>query len=241
MRFHFGILLFVLVLVLVAGCGGSETPMPATPTPAAQPTIVEPTATTFAANPGSVRRAPTIAPTEPPTEIPTVAPTQAATIPPTELPTAAALPTNTAAALPAATVVPAAASTRPASTTAPNIAPGVYVTAFRLDPPSPKTKPAEFFFTVDFLNTVGEPVNYPLWRVLILPTGQTKAVGDPRGASKTIAVGASEQTTEPWSIRVASGCEAYIAQPVWQDEEGRQTPLNKPDGSAVTLDFQVCP
>lgn len=231
-------LAFVILLLSVAACGGADsTPSPTrTPTQVAQPTIALPTATQFVANPDGVRRAPTIAPTEIATALPSVT----ATIVPTEAPTATVLPTNTATALPVATAV-VAAKTRPAPTDAPNPAPGVYVTGFRLDPPAPKTKPAEFFFTVNFLNTVGEPVNYPLWRVLILPRGQTKAVGDPRGASKTIAVGASEQKTEPWSIRAASACDAYTAQPVWQDEEGRQTPLNKPDGSSVTLDFQVCP
>lgn len=235
MRFHICVLWFSILLMFVTACGGSGTslPDPVVPTQPAQATVVLPTATQFVENPGSVRRAPTIAPTEPPTDIPTQAPT--------ELPTATALPTNTSTPLPVATAVTKVANTRPAATAVPNIAPGVYVTAFRVDPAAPKTKPAEFSFTVNFLNTVGEPVNYPLWRVLILPKGQTKAVGDPRGASKTIATGASQQTTEPWSIRVTSGCETFLAQPVWQDEEGRQIPLNKPDGSSVTLEFQVCP
>jgi len=117
----------------------------------------------------------------------------------------------------------------------------VYVTGLSVDPPAPKSKPAEFRFHVKFLNTVGENVNYPRWRVLILPKGQTKAVGDPQGASKTIVNGASEQTTGVWSIKVAFGCESFVAQPVWENEDGKQTPLAMPDGKSAALEFQVCP
>lgn len=233
MRFITILPVLILLGLGIAACSGDDaTPTPTARIATAQPTTILPTATQFVANPGGVRRAPTLAPTNAPTEIPTQVPTTA----PSETP----LPTSTATDVPAATQA-AAATSLPVATATPNVAPGVYVTAFRIDPPEPKTKPAEFFFTVNFLNTVGEPVNYPLWRVLLLPKGQTKAVGDPQGTSKTIAVGASEQATEPWSIRIAAGCEPYVAQPVWQDEEGRQIPLNKPDGSSAALEFQVCP
>ncbi|MCC7164617.1 MAG: hypothetical protein IT331_19135 [Anaerolineae bacterium] len=227
----------LILLSSVAACGGSDsTPSPSpTPTQAAQAAVVVPTATLFVANPDGVRRAPTIAPTE----IPTVVPSATATTVPTALPTATALPTNTSTALPVAATV-AATGTRPAPTGAPQLAPGVYVTAFRVDPPAPKTKPAQFFFTVNFLNTVGEPVNYPLWRVLIFRKGETNSIGDPQGVSKTIAIESSQQTTLPTAINVTS-CESFVAQPVWQDEEGRRIPLNMPDGSSVTLEFQVCP
>jgi hypothetical protein len=129
---------------------------------------------------------------------------------------------------------------RPAATATLSLAAGVYVTALRVDPPAPRAK-QPFLFHVGFLNTVGEPVNYPRWRVLILLKGQTRAQGDPQGASKTIAVGASEQSTAVWSINAALGCETYIAQPVWEDENGKQTPFPRPDASLAELEFQVCP
>ena len=43
----------------------------------------------------------------------------------------------------------------------PELAAAVYVTALSVDPPEPKSKPAEFLFHVSFLNTVGENVNSP--------------------------------------------------------------------------------
>lgn len=115
------------------------------------------------------------------------------------------------------------------------------MTRFQMDPAAPKSKPAEFFFTVSFLNTVGENVNYSRWRVLIFPKGQTNAIGDPRGISKTIANGTSQQITEAWSIKVTSVCESFLAQPVWENEDGKQTPVPQPDGKNLTLEFQVCP
>ncbi len=117
----------------------------------------------------------------------------------------------------------------------------MYVTALSVDPPQPRAKPAQFFFRVSFLNTVGADVHYPRWRVLIIPQGQSKAIGDPRGASPTIVNGVSQQTTEPWSVNVVASCQSYAAQPVWEDENGKQTPLPLPNGQAAALEFQVCP
>lgn len=212
---------------LLAACSGGAAAT-ALPTPSAG-TSAPPTATVFISGAGGGRSAATLAPTAVATNTPTTAPT--------ELPTATDAPTNTAAA----TQTPQPTITgKPAATATPNAAPGVYVTSFRLDPPAPKSKPAEFFFTVGFLNTVGEPVNYPRWRVLLTPKGQTRAVGDPQGESKTIAVGTSSQKTQVWSIRVIAGCETYTAQPVWEDEDGRQTAFMSPDGKEVRLEFQVC-
>ncbi len=224
------LLVFVIVLVLASACAPTST-APNVPSPV--PTLENATRAATVVpvvNTRTDRRAPTLAPTSTATIEPT--------LPPTEIPTATAAATNTVAPLPTLTPKPTTA-TQP---TAPVVAaaPGVYVTAFAIDPPAPKSKPAEFVFHVSFLNTVGAPVNYPRWRVLIIPKGQTKAQGDPQGASKTIATGASKQNTENWSIKVIAGCETYTAQPVWQDEDGRQTPFTAPDGKSVGLEFQVC-
>ncbi len=171
------------------------------------------------------RRAPTLAPTETATDIPTPtpAPSETATLAATETP----LPSPTAS--------------RPAATATPPLAAGVYVTAFRIEPAQPKSKPAEFHFRVAFLNTVGQAVNYPRWRVLISPKGQDKVTGDPQGESKTIANGASEQNTEAWSINVSSVCESFSARPIWEREDRVQVPLPAPDGKIPTIEFQVCP
>lgn len=223
-------LCFALVVMafFASACSGGNSTTPNEPTaaPTLQNVTVFAPATLPVVSTRTDRRAPTLAPTAPPTDLPTATPLPADTATPVIAPTATALPTATRAV-----VAPPTAT----------LAPAVYVTAFNVDPPAPKSKPAQFLFHVAFLNTVGENVNYSRWRVLIFPKGQTKAVGDPQGASKTIATGASTQDTELWSIKVTSVCEAYTAQPVWEDDNGKQTPFLQPDGQAITLDLQVCP
>jgi len=222
----------LLTLILCA----SACSAPANPTAPPQATVA-PSAAAPAfrteipvVNTRTDRIAPTLAPTQPPTEIPTVAPTFTTTLPPTIAPTIA--PTT------APTLAPTIASASPTTSAR---APGVYVTDLKINPPQPKNKPAEFFFTVAFLNTVGANVNYPRWRVLIFPKGQNNTIGDPEGLSKTILDGASTQDTKPWTIRVASVCETFVAQPIWQDENGGRHTLTQPDGAPLTLEFQICP
>lgn len=228
-------LVLLPILILISACSAPDTAAPMTPTLAStkQTAATSVPATLPVVSTRTDRRAPTLAPT--------VAATATARVTPTEIPTATAAATNTtiATVAPTETVRPTTAS-QPIATATPAAAAGVYVTSFQLDPPAPKSKPAQFVFHVGFLNTVGQVVNYPRWRVLIIPKGQTKAQGDPQGESKTIANGASNQNTEVWSIKVITGCETYTAQPVWQDEDGRQTPFTQPDGKPVGLEFQVC-
>lgn len=227
------LLVLVAILLWVSACSAPNTAAPTEPLPA--PTLQNATAAVLptipVASTRTDRRAPTLGPTKTATNVPTDTP------PPTETP----LPSAASTLAPSATALPSATAPRPAATATPNLAAGVYVTALRVDPPAPRSKPAQFLFRVSFLNTVGQAVNYARWRVLIFPQGQIKAVGDPQGASKTIANGASEQTTELWSIRVGAGCESFTAQPVWEDENGKQTPLPKTDGTPMILEFQVCP
>jgi hypothetical protein len=222
------------VMFVFAACSAPaaspQTPVPTATVPATNAT---PTATVFVSSSDGGRRAPTLAPTATATEV--LEPT------PTTIPSATALPSSTATTLPSATARVLPTNTRPNALPTPQLAAGVYVTSFQIDPPAPKSKPSEFLFHVSFLNTVGENVNYPRWRVLILPKGQSRAVGDPQGRSKTIVNGASKQMTEAWSINVNAVCESFVAQPVWENEDGKQTPFPQPDGKIPTIEFQVCP
>lgn len=215
--------------------------------PTAPPTVVSPTAAASpTAVPPSATAQPTNSPTLQPTAVPpsaTLQPTQAPTdqptaVPPTEAPTeqpTAVPPTATAAPTSVPTIQPTTAPPTP------TLAPAVYVTSLTVDPPQPKSKPAQFVFHVGFLSTVGETVNYPRWRVLILRKGEQHAFGDPQGESKSIATGVSTQSTTPFAINVFSTCEAFIAKPIWEDENAKQIPFPMPDGSAPSLEFQVCP
>lgn len=220
-------LLIFFTLLFVSACSspGTPTASQATVAPTLQNATAPAPTTIPVSNSSADRRAPTLAPSATPTE------------PATAMPR----PTSTETSAPTATAPPPASNTRANTTATPKLASAVYVTQIQIEPPTPKSKPAEFSFKVAFLNTVGENVNYPRWRVLIFPKGQTKSVGDPQGASKTIVNGASEQMTEAWSIRVTGACEIFTAQPIWEDENGKQTPLPQPDGKNIVLEFQVCP
>jgi len=215
-------------LFVVTACR-VETPPAAPPSPFAAPTAAAPAFRTEI--PVVTTRTDRVAPTLAPITQTTLAPTE--TLSPTTAPTQTAQPTL------APTNIPPTLAT--GFTATPQLAPAVYVTQIKITPPQPKNKPAEFFFTVSFLNTVGENVNYPRWRVLLFPKGQNNSIGDPEGLSKTIAPGASTQDTKPWSIRVTSACENFVAQPIWQGEDGSRKILFQPDGKPLTLEFQICP
>jgi hypothetical protein len=231
----------LLAIFFIAACSAQTNPT-APPEPTVAPSATAPAFRTEipVVNTRTDRVAPTLAPTQSTAEIPAetiAAPTETlavATTAPTET-----LPPTTAPTNAPANVIATTAPTILSSTT--NLAPAVYVTDLKITPPQPQNKPAEFFFTVSFLNTVGETVNYPRWRVLIFPKGQTNTIGDPEGLSKTIAADASTQNTKPWSIKVGTACETFVAQPIWQDENGSRHELVQPDGKPLTLEFEICP
>ncbi len=228
-RYH--AVITILLICFIAACSPTVTAPTEQPTAAPLPQTTNlPAPTNEPISTRVERRAPTLAPVA--TETLVVA---------TAIPTATATFENSATPLPSATATQFPTRAQVISTATPQLAAGVYVTAFSIDPPQPKSKPGQFLFHVAFLNTVGENVNYPRWRVLIFPKGQNKAVGDPQGMSKTIVNGASQQDTEPWSINVANACESFTAQPIWENEDGKQTPLPQPDGKLTTIEFQVCP
>lgn len=219
--------LIALLLLSSACSAGTNSTAPLEPT--AAPSVTAPAFRTEipVVNTRTDRVAPTLAPITEATLVPTAA------LPPTTAPTQTAQPTLAPTNIP-----PTLAA---GFTATPQLAPAVYVTQMKITPPQPKTKPSEFFFTVSFLNTVGENVNYPRWRVLIFPKGQANTIGDPEGLSKTIVNGASLQDTKPWSIRVTSVCENFVAQPIWEGEDASRHILSQPDGKPLTLEFQICP
>lgn len=175
-------------------------------------------------------------------------PTLTSETPPTLIATAwAAAPvspsaTSTSLATLVATVPSSAPSTLapvPANTPIPQIAPGLYVTAIQVDPTEPKSTPAQFWFHVTFLNSTGAALQLPRWRVLIYRPDGKKPMGDPRGVAGSAAPGTSEQVTQPWQIKVM-GCEPFFGKTVHENEGGGLTPFLKPDGTELTISFQVC-
>lgn len=170
----------------------------------------------------------TAAPTEMPTPLATSAPTGAPTLAPTE--THAARPSPTAAA-----AVPTTANTA-----VPQAPPGVYATNIRYAPIDPNAKPTQLVFTVDFLNTTGAAAGFKRWMVLIYRQGETKSFGDTRGVNKSFPSGASAQEADPYQINLGV-CENFTAVPAWEDNDGRRTPFTQPDGSSISVPFQLCP
>lgn len=151
------------------------------------------------------------------------------------LPTPTPLPLAGPGVPPTRTRVPATPTHVPATPT-PALAPGVYVSRVvyvPLDAPN-------FAFRVTFINTTDAPVTYTNWRVPFFEPGARNSIGAPKGATKTIPVGTSELQTESWKVGVGQ-CTSYEARPVWEDQDGRQTPLLKPDGQRAALTFQLCP
>lgn len=169
---------------------------------------------------------PTFAPATPTPEPATDTPEPTATVP---LPTATLPPSpapgNTAAPTP-----------RPAATATPALAPAVYVSRIVFTP----LDPPNFAFQVSFVNTVGQTVSYPNWRVLIYAAGSQKSIGDPKGTSKNIAVGNSDQSTVPWKIGVGQ-CEYFTGQPIWEAGDGSRVPFKQPNGQDISVSFQLCP
>ncbi len=184
--------------------------------------------TTLPASPTEVN-APTAIPTAEATARPTVdlslpsggggsittpSPTEppAATAPPSPLPLPTAPPTPTAA-----------------------LEPGIYITQLAyvpLDAPN-------FKFKVSFLNTTGQPFN-TRWLVPFYEQGVKNSIGAPKGVERTIPVGASQMETEVWKVGVGQ-CTTYTGIPVWQDEDGRQTPFRAANRQDASVSFQLCP
>jgi len=158
---------------------------------------------------------------------PTTIATQANAAPtaPAQQPTLAPTPTAPAQE---PTLAPAAPAT-------PALAPGVYISQITYLP----LNPPNFQFKVEFINTTGTPFN-TLWLVPFFEPGAKNSIGAPKGSERVIPVGASELLTESWKVGVGQ-CTAYTGKPVWQDQDGRQTPFLQPNGQPAAIDFQLCP
>ncbi len=220
-----------VVNVSVTGSADKDTSLSA---PTAIPPSPAPPAVVPSAAP-NVRPSP-VAPTMippspvPPTPVPPT-PVPPTPVPATDLPAPTEVPTNP----PAPTAKP-----QPVASAVPAVAPGLYVTAIRLEPAEPRSKPAQFAFLVTFLNSTGAPVSIPRWRVLIYRPDGKKPMGDPRGIEGMAPPGSSDQPTQSWEIKVM-GCEPFYGKAIHEDEDGRQVPFLAPDGTEVTVQFQVCP
>lgn len=187
---------------------------------------------------------PTPAPSETPTALPVLAPTLAATA--TLATQGGGNPAPTTPTRPPATPTRVPATLRPsntptrAKTATPAIAPGVYAQGIRNAPIDPNERPLRIVFTVKFLNTTGADVNYSRWLVAIFRPGESKSLGDVKGAVLSVPAGESELATDPWRAPNTGGCEPYTAIAFWIGENGGRVPFLNPDGSQLAVPFPVC-
>lgn len=179
-------------------------------------------------------------PTPPPTPevftVPTPSPTSlaAATVPPLTVPAVATLPALT---VPALTLTPPARTATPLA-----VAPGVYITALRLSPISPK-RGQPVTFHASFLNTTGRAQDLR-WSVEIWDADTTKknSLGIADGSQQTIPAGTSELATfDNWKLTGGGPCTPLRARVIFVDDQSRRVPFARTNGSDLWLPFQVCP
>lgn len=245
-----GLFLILVGVVFLAACGSSTPP---TPTVANTPTALAP----LTANPQELPL-PTLLPTvavpetavpipvtvapEGLTAIPTISPIPVTAAPGelTAIPTISPIPLTATRPNPA---LPRPSNTPPApaesATPFPEGMPKVYITALRVEPPTPKADvPGTFFAT--FQNVSGENQSYR-WAVEIWDAEDNKRFGLTAPENSTMPVGVSNFTSSGWAPRGQGECRAYRGRAVALDEDDNRTTFIKPDGNILWLDFTVCP
>jgi len=216
--------IFSLMIVLITGLGlGACSSQPATvvtPSPTAVPTSIGSAPTSLPIAPTG----PTFAPTETPAETP--APT--ATITPTRTATATRRPAT------------ATATRRPATATA-VAAPGVYVTAIKIDP-NPGKSGQSPTFTVTFENRTGQPQIYR-WFIKIYEKDQPQSFGETSKLESWLPINTiTLPSVSDWkTTAVASECSFYIARVFWLDANNQVNEFSKPNGASTATGFNVCP
>jgi len=126
------------------------------------------------------------------------------------------------------------------SATPRQLAPAVYVTKIRLDPPAPKQK-QDVTFNVTFLNTTGSNQTYR-WFVFIYRQGQTKPFGQTSAdKARVIPAGTVEQPAiNTWRMGSNEPCTVLEARVHWEDPSGGRPIFNNSDGQPYVLTFTMC-
>jgi len=126
------------------------------------------------------------------------------------------------------------------ATPTPTIAPGLYVTQLRTEPPVPRAG-QEVGFYVTFLNTAGGTQNYR-WLVYIYKADNLRtSFGETSAQATSIPVGSVEQKAlGVWKVGIGI-CGDFVARVAWLDANNKATTFNKPDGSLFELPMNTCP
>jgi hypothetical protein len=126
------------------------------------------------------------------------------------------------------------------SATPRELAPAVYVTKIRLDPPEPKQQ-QDVTFNVTFLNTTGSNQTYR-WFVFIYRQGQPKPFGQTSAdKARVIPTGTVEQPSiNTWRMGSNEPCTVLEARVHWEDPSGSRPIFNNSDGQPYVLTFTMC-
>jgi hypothetical protein len=228
LRFSVAALVCASFSTFVIACG---TPTPAPPTANVNaPTVLLP----FTPNAPSL---------EFPTLLPTVTAPPAQSVTPVVIVVTATpfdTPTATTRARNAPTRPRATATPAETATPFPEGIPKVYVTALRVEPPTPKAAEGGTFF-VTFQNLSGQDEGYN-WAVEIWDAENTKhPFGLTTPQNSAMPVGVTSLTSTGWTVKGLGECHAYRARVVARDDQDNRSTFIQPDGSILWLDFTVCP
>jgi hypothetical protein len=148
--------------------------------------------------------------------------------------------TTTAVRTATATRRPLTPTPRVVRTATPAVAPGVYVTAIKINPLSvPSNQTPQFSIT--FLNTTGIAQPYR-WFVKIYEPDQPQSFGETSKVDNTIAIGTSQLAAPmDWKTQTFFSCLPFIARAFWVDQDNNVNEFLKPDGKSPATGFQVCP
>ncbi len=231
----FGVSKFPLIIVLAVAaacllivCGLGVVGLALRPQVLGSPVALAPT------SPPTATVAPSPIPTDRPAPTDVLAP--AGSQVPTDLPT---LPVPTAVVIPTQVAQAPTITASPSSTaTAVAIAPGIYVTGVRIDPPVPARKQNVQFY-VTFLNTTGAALNTRLVVFVFKPDNQKNALGQTTENGVSIVPGQGELKSEGWKLNGGGGCESFLAR-VASIENKKVTYFNTPDGRLFEQAFSMC-
>jgi hypothetical protein len=144
----------------------------------------------------------------------------------------------TATPPPSPTPLPTATSTPTPTST---VAPGIYVTSLRLEPPLPKRREDVAFYPM-FLNTTGSEQRYRWMVYIYLADDLRHSFGETPKSTAPFPVGAVEQRANgTWKITGGGGGENFIARVAWINQDNQSIPFTKTDGQVYELPFTVSP
>lgn len=191
---------------------------PTIPPPTDVPTMIPPSTT-----PTIVRTnaTPTLIPS--PSPSPSLSPTPTIVLP-------SATPTNPFTPTPTATIPPPTIS----------IKPGIY--GLTITVPNSVPRNSAVSFTVTFLNTTTNPVNYNWYIKIYRPDNLRNSFSETPKQKNEIPVGKTSLKIEWQGLRGPGGCEPFFARAIWNDSNNQPIEFRNTDDTIAQSEvFNICP